>query len=1223
LGLGILSRDYLTNNPAILHILTTHTDRMRFYDQPFVFSRMNFSSPIQRFEKLMRLSLKFPSEKGGQTEYVFVGLLRQSSLFAKNTETPLIHLKMSYIFETKNMLPGSYDYNEVIHIFTSIPKFELFRRTREDLLQMVEDLLSISNPNEVFCFTRKKLGNKLPVMVVLPHRLYSPFAVEQIVSYLKPLIPHTDIEILDIHSEDHARLQLYFEQTNEMSPDVDCAPIEASIRELIKPWEERFRDALFATYEFSEAQALYHRYSSMFPNHYRARCLPKDTLRDVYFLEKMHQEGTMQFDVVPFFMPGSASSGNTSLLTIYHSDKIPLISIMPILENMGFQVFDEMTTRVGTSETMFGYLHSFRFKDSSGQKVDEASYGMLLVDLLAAVFSQSASNDRLNGLVLSCGLNWRSVTVLECYRNAFFQISSGAFTREKITSTLLNHPASTAILFEYFDTKFSMDARFGSSENRLNGLLPDIETRFLESLHRVSEVSEDLIFRRLLNLVQATLRTNFYIPKTNRDAFVSIKIDSSAVHQMPQPAPYREIYVYDAGVEGCHLRFGPVARGGLRWSNRPDDFRKEVLDLVKTQQTKNVVIVPVGSKGGFIVKLQNEPIQYYYEKFVAGLLDITDNFDVSGQVQHPQNVVVYDGLDPYLVVAADKGTASFSDFANSVSARYHFWLGDAFASGGTYGYNHKAVGVTAKGGWECVKLHFKEMGKDIQKEPFTVAAIGDMSGDVFGNGMLLSKEIQLVAAFNHAHIFLDPDPPIEASWKERERLFNLPTSTWESYDASLISKGGGIFLRKAKEITLTPQIKHLLDVDVDVDVMTGEELISAILRMQVELLWFGGIGTYIKASHQTHLSVGDPANDAVRIDSTECQARVIGEGANLGITQSARIELNQRGVRTNTDAIDNSAGVNMSDYEVNIKILLNRLMRENVVASMDDRNALLTEMTDRVTDLCLTNNRRQHRLLSLDELRSKTQLSEFSDLLAFLVSHGLNTRTESIPDASLLAESLTPDQKVPRCILAVMQAYVKMWVYDSLLASPIMDQAYFNPAYLAYFPSLLTTKFPDQIQTHQLKKEILCTAVTNHVVNHAGMTFYHHMAEKTGRDLGEITLAYLLIGDALGKESLYQSIFGQPGVSETDKYAALLLVENAVQTLTRDLLQVSMIPLTVEFSQMLSQSFKTIYGRLSEEEKTKIAAKFWVHTGYPNDIALLLAVLARPVVLIDLLYMSK
>lgn len=1227
-GLGLLSSSFLSQFPALSATVLAHTDRMRTYHQPFVFSRLNFTSPIQRFEKFMRLSLKFPGKNGGLREIIFIGLLRQSSLFAKNIETPLIHLKMKSIFKLKNMLPGSYDYNEVIRIFTSIPKFELFRRTKEDLLQMVEDILSINNPNDIYCFSRKKLGIKLPIMIVIPPRLYTSSTVTTIETYLKKVIPHTDVEILDIPGEEHSRLQFYFEQSSDMSETVDCALLESELRELIKPWEDLFREAILAEYPGIAGEKLYHRYVSAFPNHYRVRCNPKHAVVDLVFLEKLYKENDIQFGLVPFFMPGSVSSGKTSLLTIYNKEKIELILIMPILENLGFRVFDELTTRIGTAENVIAYLHSFRFTDLAGNKIDEDKHRVILTDLLRAVFDKRAVNDRLNLLALNADLSWRAITVLQCYRNFLFQITAPTYTRDKITSTLLNHPASARLLFQYFETKFSTDPRLGDPAHRQKALLPKLEKQFLESLHEVSEVAEDLIFRRLLNAMQSTLRTNFYIPKSNGDDFVSIKIDSSQIQQMPLPVPYREIYVYDAGVEGCHIRFGSVARGGLRWSNRPDDFRKEVLDLVKTQQTKNVVIVPVGSKGGFIVKNQpterqalQEETQRQYKKFVSALLDITDNFDVSGQVKSPEHVVLYDKADPYLVVAADKGTATFSDFANSVSEAYHFWLGDAFASGGTYGYNHKAVGVTAKGAWECVKLHFRELGKDCQTEPFTVAGIGDMAGDVFGNGMLLSPVIKLVAAFNHMHIFLDPNPPIESSLKERERLFNLPTSSWEDYDAKLISKGGGIFSRKAKEITLSPEIKALLNVDADV--LTGEALITAILGMQVDLLWFGGIGTYIKASHQDHLSVGDPANDAVRIDSTQCRARVIGEGANLGITQAARIELNQRGVSTNTDAIDNSAGVNMSDYEVNIKILLNRLVREGLIASVEDRNHILTEMTDSVTAHCLINNNQQHRLISLDVLRSQSRLDLFVSLVASLTSSGLlSPKTEAIPEAAALSAALTPQGTIPRCILAVLQAYVKMSVYDGLVHSPVLDTPYFEPFYTTYFPTELLTKFPEPLKTHQLKKEILCTAVTNKVVNQCGITFYHDMVRLTDRTMGDITLAYLLLSDALNTDGLRKDILSS-ATSEADQYKALLLLEDALLALTQDLLQVSMIPLTVAFSKTLGASFVAIKRRLADDSRVIVAREQWLALGFDRDLSDVLAVLARPVVLIDLLYLGQ
>ncbi|NBV82562.1 hypothetical protein EBR57_00340 [bacterium] len=1202
-GSGILSPGYLNEHPQIGSVLSAHSWRMRTSRAPFVFDTIPINSPIQRFEHIMRLSFRIVV--GDTTlEHNFIGVLKRSSLLAKNLETPIIHLKMKHIFEAKRMLPGSYDYNEVIRIFTSIPKFELFRSATDDLLFIVESVLSITNPSDVYCFHRETTGvGRTLLMVTLPEHLFTRTNIELISDYLIQHVPHAQFEVVEVDGPDHNRLHFYFEQTDDTQWKPNESHLQIELRELVKPWEDRLKDAIQTQFPGQSAQRLYAHYINAFPSHHRVRRTPVETVRDIMFLEKVVHENIIQFDLSPVTTENSSLKGRASMLSIYNRNKIDLIHIMPILQNLGVYVFDELTTRVGTTDTLYGYIHSFRLGHSDKAKIDEKRLKAVFTSLLTEIFEGRTENDRLNGLALGAELDWRAINVLQTYRNLYLQLGT-PHSKDKVNSVLLAHKASTKALFKYFETKFSVDPQFGKQEYRQEVLLPRVTQEFHETLTLVHEVSDDTIFRHLFNLIEATLRTNFYIPKHNRDTFISIKLDSKQVRFMPAPSPYREIYVHDVGMEGTHLRFGPIARGGLRWSDRHDDFRKEVLGLVKTQQTKNVVIVPVGSKGGFIIKravtkeeAANESI-IQYRKFISALLDITDNIDANGSIKHPHHVMAYDQTDPYLVVAADKGTASFSDIANEISEKYEFWLGDAFASGGSIGYNHKKEAITARGGWECVKLHFMEMGKNIEKESFSAVGIGDMSGDVFGNGMLLSKTMKLHAAFNHVHIFVDPTPNPERSWEERKRLFDLPRSAWTDYSPTLISQGGGVYDRKAKEIMVTSEMRDLFGIKEPV--VTGEELIRFILKAKVDLVWLGGIGTYFKASHQANSAVGDPTNDSVRIDITECRAAVIGEGANLGVTQPARIEFALSGGRINTDAIDNSAGVNMSDYEVNIKILLKQMLEESILKNMDERNELLEAATNEVSELVLANNQGQHRLLSMDSIRSKKQLGIFIKLIQSYTASGfLDAKTEQIPDLSELEQWASSGISLPRPILAVIQAYTKMNIYDRLMNSDILDAPYFTEFYDEYFPVTIRKKIGKEMPKHRLQRNILGTILTNKIINQAGILFFFQMEQLTGKPVDQIAKAYYLLDCALGTQELRQAII-QESIPEQDKYSALIEIEHYLVEWTQSLLLLPNFDPSFDWAKPMASLASDI---VPKAPHNKAAIARWKHRGLPETSA--------------------
>ncbi len=1163
-GQGILAPEYLAKvSNKLLNVLTEHLWKRRHSDFPFALDRIHFHSPVLRFENLMILSLRVPDEKLGMVEHVFLGLLRGSSLHVKNTETPLIHQKMRYIFENRNMLQNSYDYNEVIRIFSATPKFELFRSSRKELIQVCDSLLSVNNPNNIYCFRiNTRVSGVLKLMVVMPTSLLTEEAIEQTADFLKAKISHRYCEWFEARGSEKSRLHFEFEleentQGKKDLPGLDLLQLESEISGLIKPWETQLRELLRIQHPGEEGTQLYEHYVPLMPSHYRARVEAVEALENIQYLELLTDEEKIQFDLKPFTLP-SPLVGSVSLLYIYSKEKIHLIRIMPVLQKLGLHVIDQLTTRIGNDEKTLGFIQSFRVSRNDGIKIDEVRYKPLLDAIVQHVFQHKTENDPLNGLALLANLGWREINVLQLYRNLSLQLSA-PLTRETINAVLLRHPQCSRVLFETFACRFSLDPSFGNLVYRKEVLLPQKKQEFFECLEKVQQVTDDEVLRRLYELIENTLRTNFYLPKDADETSISIKLDSRKIEQMPVPVPFREIYVHDVGMEGTHLRFGPVARGGLRWSDRPDDFRTEILGLVKTQQTKNVVIVPVGSKGGFVLKntpaTREEAIsesQNQYRRFISAMLEITDNLDAQGQVQTPSHVLSYDEPDPYLVVAADKGTATFSDIANEVSEKYDYWLGDAFASGGSVGYNHKREGITARGAWACVMLHFKEMGRNIQTEPTTVIGVGDMSGDVFGNGMLQSKMLLLQAAFNHQHIFFDPDPEPEISWNERKRVFDLPRSTWSDYSSDLISSGGGVFERYAKSIKLSSQVKTMLGTDADS--LKGEEVVRLILQMDVDLLWFGGIGTYIKTPDQTHYQVGDQANNSVRIDTSECQMKVIGEGANLGLTQLARIDLANNGVRLNTDSVDNSGGVNMSDYEVNLKILLQQMLRSGFIKSKEERNNLLASATDEVSEFVLANNRGQHRLISMDCIRSSRNFRLFRKLITHLQEQGMNKRSEFIPSRGELDQLEQVKMPLPRPVLSVLMAYAKMEVYDALTSSNLPFEDELTKTYLEYLPPILFSHFGEKINDHPLKKEIVSTVLTNKITNQAGSTFISRMAKVTERSIPDIVRTYLVLEASLGAAEMRENLYEMHDISESERYEVLIELEDVLKMLVRNVL---------------------------------------------------------------------
>jgi glutamate dehydrogenase len=928
------------------------------------------------------------------------------------------------------------------------------------------------------------------------------------------------------------------------TPRVESDVLEAGIAAIVRTWGDRLSEALSDAIGGRRARTLASRYCNAFNAAYREAFDAEQAIGDIEIVERLSEAGPRAVDL---YRREGDPARRINLKVFSRGASLPLSERVPLLENLGFRVVNERTYRIvptGAGEADRVWLHDMALERASGAHIDIAAIEGPIEAALLALFRGLAESDGFNTLVVEAGLGWRDVAMVRTLGRYLRQIGV-AFGQDYLAATLARHgriaAEIVALFYARFDPRLAEEARGerqGSARAAIELLLAD-----------VTSLDDDRILRRFVNLVETAIRTNFFQIEAQGHprAAIAMKFDCARIDNLPLPKPLYEIFVYSPRVEGVHLRFGKVARGGIRWSDRPQDFRTEVLGLVKAQQVKNAVIVPVGAKGGFVPKQLpaaadrqawlNEGTESY-KLFVRTLLELTDNIDAE-RVVPPPDTVRHDGDDPYLVVAADKGTATFSDIANAISIEKGHWLGDAFASGGSQGYDHKKMGITARGAWEAVKRHFREIDIDIQSQPVLVAGVGDMSGDVFGNGMLLSKAVKLVAAFDHRDIFLDPDPNPELAWAERKRLFDLPRSSWQDYDKALLSKGGGVFPRSLKSVPLSPEARAILGFDKPE--ATPAEVMSAVLKAPVDLLWFGGIGTYIRSSMESDERVGDRANDAIRVTAAEVRARVIGEGANLGCTQLGRIEAARNGIKLNTDAIDNSAGVNTSDVEVNIKIALSAPERAGRLKS-EDRNRLLADMTGEVAALVLRNNYLQTLSLSLAERRGAGDLGFARRLMQTLEQQGrLDRKVEFLPDDVALFERAQRGEGMWRPELAVLLAYAKLALKDELLASKVPDDPYLARELERYFPDALRERFGEAVTTHRLCREIIATRLANAIVNRGGPTVVARLADQTGADAPTIAAAYAATRDSFNLTEINAAVDALdgavPGALQLQLYA--------------------------------------------------------------------------------------
>ena len=1058
---------------------------------------------------------------------LFVGLFTSVVYRQPIGTIPLIRRKIRGIATGSGLSLDSHDGKALTHILETLPRDELFQFGQDELHDTAVGILGLEGRRSVEMFTRREsFGRYVSCLVYLPRDRFETRLQRRVMDVLAAGFGGAvDADYIEISDDLHARMYVVIRTEPGAAFAKDVEQIRAEIVEACRAWSDDLAAELSGRHGERAGAALLARYGDAFPASWRDRYDAAATIADIARLETVFETGEIALDLLR--RPGDPDD-RVHFKVFIRDNALPLSDALPLLENMGFRVIDENPHEVVTGEGRTAWMHDFGMVASGGAGVDVDALREPFAEAFTRIWRNEVENDGFNALILSAGLHWRQVVVVRALCR-YLRQTGIPFSESYMVETLIRNSGVTRDLVALFEAMFTPgipDATRSRRSRKLHGAVD-------EALDAVVNPDEDRILRRLSNLIDSTLRTNFFVPGPDGGPlqYLSFKFDSMWIVDLPLPKPAREIFVYSPRVEGVHCRGGPIARGGLRWSDRREDFRTEILGLMKAQMTKNAVIVPEGSKGGFVVKqapreggreaLIAEGIECY-KTYVRSLLDITDNL-VAGKVAPPPDVVRRDGDDPYLVVAADKGTATFSDIANGVAAEYGFWLGDAFASGGSAGYDHKKMGITARGAWECVKRHFREVGLDTQTEDFTVVGVGDMSGDVFGNGMLQSRHIRLVGAFNHIHIFVDPDPDPAAAWKERDRLFRKPRSAWTDYDPKLISKGGGVFDRNAKEVDLSPEARRLFDLP-EQGTVTPARLILAMLQSTVDLLWFGGIGTYVKASAESHVDVGDRANDAVRADARNLRCKVVGEGANLGVTQRGRVEYALGGGRVNADFIDNSAGVASSDQEVNIKILLGEVMADGRL-DLADRDQLLLDMTDDVAKHALMDNYRQSMALSHAETRAPETIGEHARFIRALERAGeLDREVECLPEDEEIAERAARRQGLTRPEIAVLLAYAKMALYKNLLASDVPDDPWLARDIGLYFPPMLRDRYRERMPGHRLQREITATYLANSLTNRVGPTFVETIAMEKGVAPDRVARAYLVCREVFGLPGLWNGI---------------------------------------------------------------------------------------------------
>ncbi|MEZ8287569.1 NAD-glutamate dehydrogenase [Vibrio splendidus] len=1155
-------------------------------------------------------------DKNGKVigEHRFTGLYT-SAVYNQTVETiPLVREKVERILDASGYRKGSYSYKALHNILENYPRDELLQAREEELLEVGTGVVQMQDRDLLRLFVRKDpFGRFFSCMVYVTKDRYNTELRRQTQRILKQYFGcEEEAEFTTYFSESPLARTHYIVRVDNNNMDVDVKTIEQNLMEVSSTWDDRLSESIVANFGESKGLPLSKEYMRAFPRSYKEDMMPGSAVADIERLEALSEDNKLG---MLFYRPQeeAADSKAVRLKLFYHSDEpIHLSDVMPMLENFGLRVIGESPYEVRKTNGVTYWILDFSMLHKSDKTIDLREARDLFQQAFAAIWAGELDSDGFNRLVLGAGLSGREISILRAYARYMRQVGF-PFSQQYIEDTLSHYPDLAKGLVSLFGKRFDPKLK-GSAKGQ-----QDLIKKITEQLDHVESLDDDRIIRRYMEMITATLRTNYYQLDDNKQSkpWLALKMRPSEIPDIPAPVPAFEIFVYAPDIEGVHLRGGKVARGGLRWSDRQEDFRTEILGLVKAQQVKNTVIVPVGAKGGFVCKRQHmmsgrDEIfaegQRCYKRFIRALLDVSDNI-IEGEVIPPKSVVRHDEDDPYLVVAADKGTATFSDLANSVSDEYNFWLGDAFASGGSNGYDHKAMGITAKGGWESVKRHFREMGINCQTTDFTAIGVGDMAGDVFGNGMLLSKHIRMQAAFNHMHIFIDPNPESASSWVERERLFNLPRSSWEDYNKDLISQGGGIFSRRAKSIPLTPEIQKMLGTKKAS--MAPNDLIKAILSMQVDLLWNGGIGTYVKSSNETHTDVGDRANDVLRIDGRDLKAKVVGEGGNLGMTQLGRIEYALTGGRVNTDFVDNVGGVDCSDNEVNIKIFLNGLV-SNGDLTVKQRNQVLESMEDEVGEIVLDDAYCQAESISVTEHQGVGLVKEQIRFIHTMEKAGyLDRGLEYIPDDETLLEREKQGQGLTRPELSVLVAYGKMVLKEDLVSDDIANDEFHAQQLMQYFPTALRRNYSQHMDNHPLRSEIIATALANQMVNEMGCNFVTRLQEETGANIVDIANAYAASREIYGLGKVLKSIRELDNVSSSEaQYELIYHVRRTLRRLARWLLRNRTGKQSVKaLIELYQGDVLTITEKLdenlvaSEVEEHNAMAQLWIDQGVNAELA--------------------
>ncbi len=1142
--------------------------------------------------------LTFDAAGQAVSEQRFLGMYTSSAMTTHPWLIPLLRKKIADVQKRSGLNPVGHSGKALLHVLEGLPRDELFQASPAELTELAIGILNLQQRQRTKLFVRRdRFGRSISCLAFIPRERFNADIRERVEQMLKRAL-HGERLDSSVHVSESvlARLHVVVRPKAGEKPEIDIAELEGKLRQIVRNWQDELRDILVQKHGEEKGFKLANKYGKALPAGYIEDITPFVAASDV---ENAAALKTMDDMRLSLYRSRKKSDGSLRFKVFKFGHTIALSDALPLLENMGLRVLREHPyemmmpgAKEGASQNV--WIQEFEVEPNNAQALDVETLREPFAQAFEAAWRGQVENDGFNKLVLAAGLTARQVSVLRAYCKYLLQTKL-SFSQAYIEQAINSHPMIARLLVELFEAKFDPSRDTSTSESRkvlkhdVEALLTEAQTKSHPNLvtgltidvgasrenqinaaasaisallNDVQSLDEDRILRAFVQLMKASLRTNAYQKDGSHfKTYMSFKLDSSKVPELPKPVPYREIFVYSPRVEGVHLRFGKVARGGLRWSDRREDFRTEVLGLVKAQQVKNTVIVPVGAKGGFIVKrpapahdrdaVLAEGIACY-RLFISGLLDVTDNV-VAGKIVNPENVVRHDEDDTYLVVAADKGTATFSDIANALSADYGFWLGDAFASGGSNGYDHKKMGITARGGWESVKRHFRAIDKDCQNTAFTAVGVGDMSGDVFGNGMLLSRKIKLLAAFDHRHIFMDPNPDCEASFVERERLFKLPRSSWDDYSKALISEGGGVYARASKSIPISAQMREILDVSAES--LSPNDLMQAILRAPVELLWNGGIGTYVKGGSESHSDVGDRANNAIRIDGKELRCKIVGEGGNLGMTQLGRVEFALRGGLLNTDFIDNSAGVDTSDHEVNIKILLNEAVSAGELPA-SERDALLKQMTTEVGEMVINDNYRQNLAISVMQAFGVGRMGAKQHFIRTLESQGLLDRAiEYLPSDEELAERKVRKIGLTRPELSTLLSYAKLVLYAQLLDSDVPEDSYLSRELALYFPAVLREKFEPTMQRHRLKREIIATQITNTVVNRMGSTFFMRMQEDTGATPAKVAKAFTIVREVTTARTWWAELDAlNSQVPVQMQMDAHLKIWNLVRNLTRWLL---------------------------------------------------------------------